>query len=439
MMRALLVLAMLLVTFAAIEAMARLTYRFIYGEYARGLPLGGTQAAETGTVADERDAPSGNEQVDQAEQMSFLHPFHGYVSKELNDGRRLLPGQRRGRDVAVPRHGQGDALVIAVIGGSVADDVAGQLRTVLHRRISEFGPHRPAEPTLVNLANPGFHQPQQAMVLANMIASGARLDIVVNLDGFNDVSVPGYQARVLGPYGLVHRTWSALALANDHRARIASIRQLRGKARELLTARPWQEPLYGSAVFGLLRRFRVDRIERMIVLEHHQMTDASAMRDGLHGLAVTATRGYVGRDDPQMGAESWYRGSRLMAGVVERQGARYYHFLQPSQYAPLGKPLSDEELASAFAPEHRFAREFMEVYPLTIRYGRRLHADGVKFFDLSNIFAEHRETLYVDICCHLNQRGNELLAEHMMRRIVANERFIEASPLWNGRDQEPSA
>ena len=420
MVKPLLVLAMLLVTFAAIEAMARLTYRFLYGEYARGLPSGAPAAASV------------DEQI---EQMKFLDPFYGYVSKELDEHRQLLPGRRHGRDVAVPRQGEGNAFVVAIVGGSVADDVAAELRTALLQRFSEFRPRLDAEPALVNLANPGFHQPQQAAVLVNMLASGARLDVVVNLDGFNDVGRIARDRDVLGPYTLVNRAWITLSSANDHRAKIAGIRQLREEERELLAAHPWEDPLYGSAVFGLLRRYRLDRIERMIALEHHELADAipSSMSDYYNGrlidLMSKAMTGHSADGFFRIGPDSWCRGSRLMAGVVEKLGARYYHFLQPSQYVPGAKPLSDDERDNAFALRHRPGREYRKAYPLLMDCGRRLQAEGVKFFDLSDIFAGHTETLYVDICCHLNQRGDELLAEHMMRRIVANERFVEASPL----------
>lgn len=420
----LLVLAMLLVTFAAIEAMARLTYRFLYGEYARGL--------HPGALA----VPPGDEQI---EQTSFLDPFYGYVSKELDEHRQLLPGQRRGRDVAVPRQGEGNALVVAIVGGSVADDVAAELRTALLQRFSAFRPRLDAEPTLVNLANPGYRQPQQAAVLVNMVASGARLDIVVNLDGFNDVTITARLDGLVGPYALVPRNWIILSSANDHQAKIAGIRRLREEEKELIAAHPWEDPLYGSAVFGLLMRYRLDRIERLIVLEHHELADAipNAMRNDDSKSLIDlpkAMTGYSADGSSRKGPDSWCRGSRLMAGVVEKLGARYYHFLQPSQYVPGAKPLSDDERDNAFAPRYRPGREYRKAYPLLMDCGRRLQAEGVKFFDLSDIFAGHTETLYVDICCHLNQRGEELLAEHMMRRMVANERFVEASPLSGRRD-----
>ena len=117
-------------------------------------------------------------------------------------------------------------------------------------------------------------------------------------------------------------------------------------------------------------------------------------------------------------AEVWYQGARVLAGLAKRHGAEYYHFLQPNQYVPGAKPLTDEELAKVFRPDRPWAKEVRSVYPLLAEHGRRLREQGVEFFDLSRIFANDRETLYKDDCCHLNERGNELLAAAMLRRII---------------------
>ena len=117
-------------------------------------------------------------------------------------------------------------------------------------------------------------------------------------------------------------------------------------------------------------------------------------------------------------AESWYRGALLLARLAKRHGAEYYHFLQPNQYVPGTKPLTDRELRKSFLPNYRAAKNAPAGYPLLVEHGRRLRERGVEFFDLSRIYADVYETLYTDPCCHLNRRGNELLAAAMLRRIV---------------------
>ena len=63
--------------------------------------------------------------------------------------------------------------------------------------------------------------------------------------------------------------------------------------------------------------------------------------------------------------------------------------------------------------------------------GESLHqeGDGFHYFDLTGIFAANAETLYADACCHLNERGNELLAAAMVERLApALRRAATADP-----------
>jgi hypothetical protein len=58
-------------------------------------------------------------------------------------------------------------------------------------------------------------------------------------------------------------------------------------------------------------------------------------------------------------------------------------------------------------------------YPLLIESGAELAERGVRFVDLTMIFADVRETIYRDACCHYYQSGYEMIAERMAREIIA--------------------
>jgi hypothetical protein len=57
-------------------------------------------------------------------------------------------------------------------------------------------------------------------------------------------------------------------------------------------------------------------------------------------------------------------------------------------------------------------------YPLLIRDGAELSRSGVRFENLTQIFADQSALLYTDDCCHFNQRGNEILAARIARAII---------------------
>ena len=413
MKKAALWVAMLLVTLGVVEAMARLAYYMVYGEFAVRLT-----AAEAGDVrAWERDILRHRAVAMQ----EVPHPFYGFVRGWPERGLNNLPPRRR----------NAGEWVVVLLGGSVAVDVAGELRNALLRQFLDLGTG--VAPIFVDLTGGGYRQPQQVIALANMLANGGQFDAVVVLDGYNEITGPPAQAwRGLAPSFPAH--WqSMVAVTPDQEAIVGRIGMLRDEQENLL--RVGQRAfLRRSAVFGLIWRLRFDRIERLVRLQHHQL---AATDSAYHDLekqgpldnwrAPWNLPWRAGSDRVrELGVKFWHESALLLSGLAKRQGMEYYHFLQPNRHLPDSKPLSDEELA--MSPRHSvdMSPEMVtKLYPLLSERGRRLREQGVGFFDLSSIFKGRRETLYVDFCCHLNKRGNELLADGMARRILGESRIAE--------------
>jgi len=111
--------------------------------------------------------------------------------------------------------------------------------------------------------------------------------------------------------------------------------------------------------------------------------------------------------------EIWRRSSLLMHQVCAANGIAYVHVLQPNQYLPGAKPMGDAERTAAYSPEHPYRAAVEAGYPRLVAAGESLRAEGVGFVDASRAFADVRERLYVDDCCHFNRRGSMLLAEQL--------------------------
>ena len=107
----------------------------------------------------------------------------------------------------------------------------------------------------------------------------------------------------------------------------------------------------------------------------------------------------------------WKRGSLLLQRLCAANGIRYFHFLQPNQYVPGSKKMSEEELKTVYQPQGEWGRAVARSYPLLIQEGQALIREGVFFEDLTKLFVADKETLYIDNCCHFNQKGNEQLAK----------------------------
>lgn len=50
--------------------------------------------------------------------------------------------------------------------------------------------------------------------------------------------------------------------------------------------------------------------------------------------------------------------------------------------------------------------------------GEELVAQGVDFHDLTMIYHDVPQTIYVDACCHPNKMGYEIVADYIAERIT---------------------
>jgi lysophospholipase L1-like esterase len=106
-----------------------------------------------------------------------------------------------------------------------------------------------------------------------------------------------------------------------------------------------------------------------------------------------------------------------MHHLATAHGARYFHFLQPNQYVEGSKPMTPEEHTIAVTERGEYAKFALDGYPALIEAGAELREEGVNFFDLTQVFSNNREVLYRDLCCHLNERGYDLITEAVADRI----------------------
>jgi hypothetical protein len=131
-------------------------------------------------------------------------------------------------------------------------------------------------------------------------------------------------------------------------------------------------------------------------------------------------------------AAIWERSSLQLHRLCGANHIRYFHFLQPNQYVDGSKPMSAAELKRAFNPNHPYRKGAEHGYPYLIAAGADLTRQGVRYYDLTNIFSDVTKPIYVDTCCHLNQQGNDMLAKRIGEVI---RKDIETPP---ARDATPN-
>ena len=385
---------MLGLTLLVLEGMARIAYYAAYGE---GYSGGRLAAPANYDVA----AAPPNFPAATATPLK-RHPIYGYIKRPPYHGpQETLSGQR-----------QEGTVIIGLLGGSVAQNVQPYLERALRRWFAVNG--RPQPPALLNWAAGGARQPEQTMLAVNTLLLGGEVDFIINLDGVNEI-IYGARHRERGLFPFFPHQWQfQVGLTAEEVLLAGRIGVLRREQARLAAIRE-TSPLRRSALFGLLNRYRQESVAAEIIRRNHEL----AATQSAYNLEKHGPRSWLEREDETLAAAArlWYRSSAMLARLADRAGAEYYHFLQPNQYAPAAKPPSPEERDIAYKPDESIGAFLTKGYPLLTRVGRDLPKQGVNYFDLTGIFADHPETLYIDECCHLNDRGKELLAAAIVRRL----------------------
>lgn len=377
----------------------------------------------------------------------MLHPYLGFVRdpdrpRHVLNG-RVVPTELNehgffGPSPLAPRS-EGGPFVLAIFGGSVAAELYLDGGDALVARLLEARPELAERGVaLVSLALDGMKQPQQLLALQYFLALGAHFDLVVNLDGFNEVVLPMAENVPLGVSPFFPRSWRIYAMgAQDGETTRLTTAIQQGRAelegrRELFSRPGLRESHLLLAIWQIaLGRAAAEQYALQDQLRQHfaNETEPSAREAGPAFADPTAERVY------RASAEIWRRASLQMWQASEAEGIGYLHVLQPNQYVAGSKQLTAWEERNAIAgPGYSYRRGVEGGYPKLIEEGAELVARGAPFVDLTGVFADEPETIYRDTCCHANERGNEILGRAIADAIVERGLLDGAS---RGTDAAP--
>ena len=93
--------------------------------------------------------------------------------------------------------------------------------------------------------------------------------------------------------------------------------------------------------------------------------------------------------------------------------------MQPNQYIDGAKLLSEWERKNAVLPSGGYGNVYKQSREHIVKQVKFLEQSGVSYYDLSYMFKETPDTLYVDNCCHLNGKGYDIVIRKMVQTILA--------------------
>lgn len=312
-----------------------------------------------------------------------------------------------------------DPLRIGVFGGSVAFLFSLKADHLLERAVRASPVSDGRDVVVQSFALPGYKQPQQLFALIYALMSSQRFDVVVNVDGFNEIALPLTENVPQATAPIYPRSWALLVSSAPPLALVeqAARSVTLGDTRRLL-ARAFDQPVVRSSpTANLLWRASDGVLGRRLETSDAELSRWSSRQAGYRAHGPVGTR----PDDEVLAdlVEVWRNGSLLMHRFCAANGIAYVHVLQPNQYVPGAKPFDEAERRIAFRDDHPYRPIVERGYPLLVEAGASLRSSGVQFDDLSLLFAGRREPLFVDDCCHFNERGNELLAARVADGVIA--------------------
>lgn len=335
-----------------------------------------------------------------------MHPYVGYVFNPLyQKGINKL-----GFYGPLPEKQDDTKFKVGIFGGSVASQYAVMQYEKLQADIASQLGITPKQVALYSFALPGYKQPQQLMTLTYLYSLGYKFDLILNIDGFNEVALAYVESYQRGTSSYFPRNWYlysrgvsrfdvALLIHAYH-----TVRNLQYKAAEYAWGRSYAaQKLWAWTYYQLLAALD-SRLKKM---PSTYQTEGPELFAGTTG---AATQRHI--------VDTWRRSTVQMSRIANANGAQYVEFLQPNQYVPDTKPYSAEERQKFINKDHPYGEITKNLYPQLIKSARSLTAKDATIVDLSQLFIHKKETLYADDCCHYNKQGYELLTSAIMDAIA---------------------
>lgn len=308
---------------------------------------------------------------------------------------------------------------VVITGGSVANLIYCYSRAALAAELRQIPALASKKLVFTGLAFCGFRQPQQLMALSYLAAQGVQPDLLINLDGFNEVGTHELSDEDRNQdvvYPQYPHLWSQY-FRIDSPAALQAVGLISLYMERRVS---WAEATSGLdfSVLGYLTWAVGDRTLAALAnrqreqLKHHQ-----DLAEGYSFQVYGPRSRFPDRKAlARFNARTWYNASAQLARMARAGGYRYVHFLQPNLHLSGSKTLTPPE-RQMMKNGRQLAEAAVEGYPLLRAYAPALRKAGVRFHDLTRVFAGEASTVAADDCCHFTRAGDAIIARAMGRLI----------------------
>ena len=361
-----------------------------------------------------------------------LHPYFGYIQKPGPDFR---PGFKYNNYGFISPYDypytktNNNQVIIGVLGGSVASNysIYEVQNKILEKKLQQLPQFQGKELIILSLAIGGYKQPQQLITLNYLLAMGQQFDMVINIDGFNEVALANINnengldfvmpssSHVQALTGLANNSLSTPAIKA-----LLNIKDNKPKIKDALETLKNCSLASCNAIMSLyvqelVKNYRRD-VARFERYRHQQTEDDNTAESVIYFYMqdpiLTDTKLF-----PKI-ADHWAKTSILINQTLKANNIPYFHILQPNQYYPTRRVFSEAEKQVAFSADSPYQNAVKKGYPLLLKEVEKLKANQVNFFDGVAILDDTKEPAYIDNCCHYQKIGENILSNFVADSVV---------------------
>ncbi|MEG3921211.1 hypothetical protein QUA07_19180 [Microcoleus sp. T3_A4] len=367
-----------------------------------------------------------------------FHPFFGFIQKPSADFRPGFKVNNYGfispYDYPLKKTNK-NQFIIGVFGGSVASNygVFEVQNKILPQYLKQLPGLKDKEFVILSFATGGYKQPQQLLILNYFLALGQELDLVVNIDGFNEVALSNLNNKNQVDLAMpsIQHILPLTSLANNSlstKAMKATIRIQENKARISQGLERLQncslaacDALTSVYVQNLVNNYKTDVIK-------FEKERTQPKKDDSGSVIYINTNKSVLQDSVafQEMALNWAKSSIFMHKVLSASNVPYFHVLQPNQYYQTKRVFGEAEKQIAFNKDTPYAKSVQIGYPALFKKFPNLEKNNITLVNAVNVFDKTKEAVYVDSCCHYNQAGEVVFSNYLGRSILESLRKDEA-------------
>ncbi len=347
-----------------------------------------------------------------------LHPYVGFVLAPPT------PADPYGfqNSVSPIQKKSPEKVIVGILGGSVAGQVFDWGEEALLGELRRAPSFRGKEIVMIRLAAGGYKQPQQLMIVNYLLMLGAEFDVLINIDGFNEISLPFVENIPKNVFPAYPRLWymrvGTLSTSElmGHVGKITILKGMKSRWAAFFSRFPFRD----SSAFYIVWKAGDTLIDRFLYNENSAVLDYKPQKSNY---AETGPLVHYEKESALYEdlAAIWERSSVLLNQLCRENGIRYFHFLQPNQYVAGSKVLTAKEKKECYDEHRRYSIPVIKGYRYLMSAGRDLSAKGIRFHDLTKLFVPEKGPVYADPMCHFNKRGCMILGSAIGKIILEED------------------